>query len=443
MYTRRSLNEIDLSSLKCPLCRARHQLGDAGAGLLPVNQYALQELQQRREGNGDQQAECKSCGEQAPMVAWCVDCDAMICQQCLNQHKKLLVFRDHLIKPFKRSANESTATIENVNESIATDLPEKQLMYSKCLRHGNERLKFLCTTCSELVCSDCLLLGSHIEHSNMLVEGARHSLETKMEELVAVTEKKKEEFSEFLVEVGKAEREAIKHSELMKTKVNNIFDGIVASIEAQRNEALQSVSQEVKKIWAQKEMVEVSLAQLDSFTRFSDHTHKCITDTSYVAMAAQGIKLMERLKDINGDEDILNRKIHIGLHFSGDYPLQVPQMVSLGQPSLKFSPAPGSVIPNLKYGMNTIKIKVSLVAGELPVLFPPISVDDCRLDIIAVYNKKRVSTNPKVNRVDQSSWNISVKIVCNEDGALPLRIRYFLSGAVDIQAKVVYKACMK
>ena len=81
--------------------------------------------------------------------------------------------------------------------------------------YGNERLKFLCTTCSELVCSDCLLLGSHIEHSNMLVEEARHSLETKMEELATVTENKKLEFSEFLVKASNAEREALEYSELI------------------------------------------------------------------------------------------------------------------------------------------------------------------------------------------------------------------------------------
>ena len=45
-----------------------------------------------------------------------------------------------------------------------------------------------------------------------------------------------------------------------KSEVNNLFDvyrGI--SIEAQRNESFQSVSQGVKEIWSQKEMVEVSL----------------------------------------------------------------------------------------------------------------------------------------------------------------------------------------
>ena len=147
------------------------------------------------------------------------------------------------------------------------------------------------------------MLGAHKDHQYSTVEEARHSFESKIKELCSLVEGKNKEFSE---KVGKAEGEILEYSELMETKVNNVFDGIVASVEAQRNDALQSVSQGVKEMWSQKEMVEVSLAQLDSFTRFADHTHKCATNASYIAMATQGIKQMERLKDTHGDEGTLD-----------------------------------------------------------------------------------------------------------------------------------------
>ena len=95
-----------------------------------------------------------------------------------------------------------------------------------------------------------------------------------MKELADLVTEKKQEFSDYLEKASKAEGKALEYSELMKSEVNNVFDGIVASVEAQRNEALQSVSQGVKEIWSQKEMMEVSLAQLDSFTRFAENTHQ-------------------------------------------------------------------------------------------------------------------------------------------------------------------------
>ena len=390
------LNETD-DSLKCPLCPAKHKLSDEGAGLLPVNRYALQELplkrlqQQQREDNGGQQAECTSCGEQAPVVAWCEDCDAMICQQCVALHKKIASLRAHVVctrKRFKGSDSEST-----------TALP---VTFTKCPRHVGQELKYLCTTCSELVCPECLL-RIHKDHEYCLVEKARHSLETKMEELASLVDYKKEEFSEYLVKASKAESEALEYSELMKSEVNNVFDGIVASVEAQRNEALQSVSQEVKEIWSQKEMVEVSLAQLDSFTRFADHTHKCTADVSYVAMAAQSIKLMERLKNTHGDKDTLDQKKMV----IGSKPLPaLDNVFALGRPSFKFSPQSGFT------ASEKLTITVSLMVDKLPVNSRSLH-ERCRLDVKAHlvtrsnFSPSYVDIVPQVTAVQSPlSWQV-------------------------------------
>ena len=212
----------------------------------------------------------------------------------------------------------------------------------------------------------------------------------------------------------------------------------MASVEAQRNEALQSVSQEVKEIWEQKEMVEVSLAQLDSFTRFAEYTNKCTTNASYVAMATQCIKLIERLKDTHGDQGTLNqKKMAIGSgHIEG--PLHVPldKLFSLNHPLLKLSPAQGSLL-NLPKGTNKISIEASLVAGELPVLFPPLPVENCKLDVKARYKNHEVPT--EVSKVNQSSWKIIVTINIRYDYTYPLTIKCRLSGTVPIEIKFTYE----
>ena len=187
-----------------------------------------------------------------------------------------------------------------------------------------------------------------------------------MKELATVAEGKLVEFSEYLEKANKAEGKALEYSELMKTKVNDVFDGIVASVEAQRNEALQSVSQGVKEIWSQKEMMEVSLAQLDSFTRFADHTHKCTTDASYVAMATQGIKLVERLRDICGDKQALVHKmLFLGSQYS-DAPLDKVYALDHSS-SIKFSPEPGTDV-DVEEGDDLI-IHVSLMVEGFPVIY--------------------------------------------------------------------------
>ena len=178
MYTfcreciQRSLNEEN-HSLKCPVCRAKHDLSE-GVGLLPVNQYALQELplkrlKQQREDNGEPQqlVECKSCGEQTgPVVALCEDCDGVICRQCFDQHKKRASLRKHHVE-------------HKEEKGSSINLPSSLLI---CLKHAGLDLRFLCTSCYELVCSDCLLLGGHKHHQYILASEARPELETMMEE---------------------------------------------------------------------------------------------------------------------------------------------------------------------------------------------------------------------------------------------------------------------
>ena len=128
--------------------------------------------------------------------------------------------------------------------------------------------------------------------------------------------------------------------------MNNVFDRIVASVEAQRNEALQNVSQGVEEIWSQKEM----MAQLDSLTRFADQGRKCTTNARYVAMAAQGVKLMERLKNVHGNEAAFEPKKMI-LATSK----KLNKLFALGQPKIfrfrsTFSPITGSKITNRSLG---------------------------------------------------------------------------------------------
>ena len=173
---------------------------------------------------------------------------------------------------------------------------------------------------------------------------------------------------------GQAEGKVLEYSESMESEVNNVFDGIVASVETQRNKALQRVSQGKKKFWSQKELVEVSLAELDSFSRFADHTRKCMSHASYVAMAIQGVKQMERLNDTHGDEGVLDQKMMV----IGSQPIN--KVFTLGQqPSFKFSPEPRT---EMLQTSQKITITVSLIMKELPVCSQSLH-ERCKLDVRA------------------------------------------------------------
>ena len=177
----RSLNENH--SLKCPLCRAKHDLSEEGAGLLPVNQFALQELPLKRLQEQENKQKCGFCGEAVPPVAWCDDCGVLICKNCLDLHRKMVYLKSHSI-------------VEREQASV-----EKLHVVSACLSHPGQVCKYLCS-CFEMVCPECLLDKRHEDHSYNMVEEAARSLEERMKELASLVENKKEEFSEFLVKAS-------------------------------------------------------------------------------------------------------------------------------------------------------------------------------------------------------------------------------------------------
>ena len=289
----RTLND-DNCSLKCPMCRAKHELGEKGPELLPVNQYAARELlsqRQQQQGEESRMRGCHSCGEELELVAWCEDCNGDICQTCLSQHKKMSALQQHRLIVDPEEIRSSTSMKKSVPVPV-------------CPKHTGLELKYVCTSCLEMVCSECFMLA-HKDHKYTTAEEAHQTMKTKMKDLNALVTSKRKEFRGHLTKLNKIESKAIKSTDHMKSMVDNAFDTIIASVEAQRNEALQHVSQGVKDIWSQKELMEVSLAQLDSFTRFADCAHKCTTSASYVSMAIQGIKLMEHLKNLHGDQKSL------------------------------------------------------------------------------------------------------------------------------------------
>ena len=384
------------NTFKCPLCRAVHKLSEEKAELLPVDQYAVQELPLRRlqQWEATSRRKCQTCEEQTLIAAWCVECNGVICQPCVTLHKKLVPLREHSV--VEKKEDESGKSLVKGSKSLS------------CLQHAGENLKYLCIECSELVCAECILMA-HKDHKYSTAGEARHNLKIKMEELASLAIAKKEEFNDYFKKVKIVENEAIECAEDMRCAVNKTFDAIVASIEAQRNEALQSVSQGAKKIWSQKNMMEVRMAQVDSFIRFVDHAHKCNTSTSYVAMATQAIKLIKQLKDAHGDKDtpsldykmvaISTQSYKDPLHLS----VPLDRVIKLGQPMFEFAPDSGSLTVSQQ---RSVSITVTLKVQGLPIVLPTPHKGTYNLVVKARSPAFSFSINPISTSVNllQSQW---------------------------------------
>ena len=392
------------NTFKCPLCRAVHKLSEEKAELLPVDQYAVlvQELlRTSQQSETTSMRKCQSCGEQTSIIeAWCAECEGVICQQCVTLHKKLAPLRGHSVVEKKENGSEDSSVKDSKTLS--------------CPKHAGENLKYLCTECSELVCSECYMT-THKYHTYSTAEEAQHNFE----ELATLAVTKKEEFNDYLKRVKIVEDKAIEYTEQLKSAVNKTFDAIaasaVASVEEQRSETLQSVSAVVKKIRSQKDMMEVRIAQVDSFIRFADQARKCTTSTStsYVAMATQAFKLIKQLKDAHVDEDTLDYKmVAIGAQSGENLHLSVPLdgVVKLGQPTLEFTPASGSLTMSPQ---GCVSITVSLMVQGLSIVLPT-PHEGYNLDVEAKRNGSTVCTSVNLLQSQGLSWEIVAQLSSTE-----------------------------
>ena len=75
---------------------------------------------------------CESCEEKS---AYCEDYALLICSACIDNHKKMKPLRLHTILSLKS------------DQSISHKLPQ-------CSIHSNESVKFYCSSCTCLVCSE-------------------------------------------------------------------------------------------------------------------------------------------------------------------------------------------------------------------------------------------------------------------------------------------------
>ena len=155
----------DKHSLKCPVSRAEHKLGEEGAKLLPVNPYACQELPQKRLSQKMEKKrlsqklekndkKCESCGEaEFADVAWCIEC-GIICKscECHAMHKKMACLKDHEV-----------IQAEDQESLLPQPFTKRRKLVTKCPRHSGGEFKYLCKACTEMVCPECLLL-THKDH---------------------------------------------------------------------------------------------------------------------------------------------------------------------------------------------------------------------------------------------------------------------------------------
>ena len=169
-YCLQCINKIhvqDTPSITCPSCNHLTPVPIGGVASLPLNirfkEGARQDkLLQRIISSSPV---CDSCEEDSSVsVAYCKDCDDLLCQDCWDIHRKIKITRSH-----------TTIATEDLKKSQIEQ--SKTLLFSAsssevCPNHKMD-FGFYCKQCAVLVCGGCGF-EKHSNHSTTVLKISEH-----------------------------------------------------------------------------------------------------------------------------------------------------------------------------------------------------------------------------------------------------------------------------
>lgn len=172
---------------------------------------------------------CQSCDDGNQAEAFCKECAAPICSECNHTHKRIRSMKSHTIL----SLNDAQDVTKSGGAEVSQRVP--------CIMHPDEFLKYYCSTCSCLVCSECLF--AHKQHNSARTDDAE-LLENEKGELEAVLPGIKDAIAPITKTVERIssimDRVQV-NKERAKEEINEKFDQIIEAVEKRRHQLTEEV----------------------------------------------------------------------------------------------------------------------------------------------------------------------------------------------------------
>ena len=155
--------DANKSGYSCPTCKEAFEVPDK-IEMLPNDFYGsyVAEVTEFEEKINDQSdVNCDRCivSPENMAVKFCCDCSKFLCNCCTKDHTRCRETHKHELVDMGEKKGQQA-------KSLLNTIPRKVM---NCQLHSDEVLKFYCTTCSCLICRDCMAL-SHSSHTYNRIE---------------------------------------------------------------------------------------------------------------------------------------------------------------------------------------------------------------------------------------------------------------------------------
>ena len=294
------MESVKVTTVTCPLCRACHNVPQGGVRAFLTDYTVVQEQEKRQWCHtfALMRNKCGECEQDGATVSFCEDCESFLCQYCAGAHKRMKVFSAHRL---------STLSSSTEPTDILACLPLKRKPIT-CTVHPENPTSFYCTTCSQLICNECVAV-SNVDSSKTVTVHQSHVLYTltdeslgtlsaKLNKLVTSMSSEIQESQEKLDLIEKVEGHMSSHHVQLKKA---LIDGVKQYIEdikaqckcdlKQMDEKYAAREEEYK---AKKSALKGKVAKVKMKRQFATKALDCTGRVPKIAMVAQAVSQVER-----------------------------------------------------------------------------------------------------------------------------------------------------
>lgn len=242
--------------------------------------------------------QCATCS--SDYVAFCIECQDLLCEACVIDHQQNPLSKDHRIIDSPTSSQASSRKTSPPSTTTRSPIELEGFDENKlrnCSSHTDQKLTFFCNFCAEVVCKSCVL-DHHTHHNCTPLKEAYSHIKPNVETVLNKTHVEinmldiSYEASEKMTKsVAQKQNEAI-------TEVHKVFKAHQEALAQQEKEVIAQIDNiaklRLKALSAEREEIRDTVAILKSLNTMGE---KALCEENKGDMLIAHMKLTEKLQN--------------------------------------------------------------------------------------------------------------------------------------------------
>ena len=270
-------------SFPCPECRNKATLPEEGVDGLKTAFFVNRlksTLSSVKITHGQVEVQCETCLEVYNEIAeaFCRQCAAFICAECVKSHKRIRQYSKHEI-----------SSLDDLKQGKCKPVEKKEDLPDKCEDHDEPKVIY-CYDCDALICRDCIM-KDHKEHNfEFCKKSARHTKGELSQELEPLKLLKAEILH--AAELVQATKQEVEDQGLSVAKeIKMAFSELHQILNEREKELLQEaetkVGKKVEKLSEQEKMLTHASVEIQGVVDYTEQCLSLCTDVEIMGLQAE------------------------------------------------------------------------------------------------------------------------------------------------------------